>query len=671
MLNNVFKILSSPLLRLTVRQRLLAFTGCGLLVIIVVVFQQYYVRILTEDTLRVMEKAVTVDNCVLKKAQISTKLISHFDIVQVKAYDSVKKINIKTLDWLITRKSQKSKGINKLISSNQNLDKLFLELSKTEKNKYEIVSEISGFVNQSDKAVESILNRIESHEADLQMVGERLSVQESEYLNVARDGRIFFLNVKSKIEELLINNDISIEAPFKTMVKNKSSIFDAFHSFANSMNDPDNQKSVNDFEKAMKNALRSADDLFIVCKAENDIVAEFASQSMEIQSVIAALILNSEKSISTVKIISLVASLLLIGLTVTFFLLFSFSLIASITNPINQLLQKMEIIGQGDLTVKIPVDGTDEISQISKRLSETVTNLKEMINLIKSGASTLFVQTEQSGKIAGQVSGIVKIQREKTSSVSLSANQVSSNVNDIAESTNNMSRSVTEIAASIEQMSSSIGEVTKNCQEETKIATNADLEARSVQKIMQQLSLSAQEIGNVSAVIKQIADQTNLLALNATIEAAHAGEAGKGFAVVAKEVKTLAVRTTQATEEIKLKIKLMQNSAEQATAAIEQIVAIIHSIFTYSESIVNSVQEQHLSVNLISTNMSSASSNARNIAKKVTSSADNIISVSTGMQEVDKSSEETSIAITEITSGMRNLADLGADLKKITQRFTT
>ena len=136
-------------------------------------------------------------------------------------------------------------------------------------------------------------------------------------------------------------------------------------------------------------------------------------------------------------------------------------------------------------------------------------------------------------------------------------NEASANVETAAVAADELSRSIGEISRQLTQTSSVVG-----------LATN---EARATDDEIAGLADGAQKIGDVVKLIRNIAGQTNLLALNATIEAARAGEAGKGFAVVASEVKSLAVQTAKATEDIANHILAVQESTSGAVEAIRQI----------------------------------------------------------------------------------------------------
>ncbi len=138
---------------------------------------------------------------------------------------------------------------------------------------------------------------------------------------------------------------------------------------------------------------------------------------------------------------------------------------------------------------------------------------------------------------------------------------------------NEASANVETAAVAADELSRSIAEISRQLTHTTNIVGLATSEARATDGEIGGLADGAQKIGDVVKLIRNIAGQTNLLALNATIEAARAGEAGKGFAVVASEVKSLAVQTAKATEDIANHILAVQDSTSAAVEAIRQIAA--------------------------------------------------------------------------------------------------
>ena len=188
-------------------------------------------------------------------------------------------------------------------------------------------------------------------------------------------------------------------------------------------------------------------------------------------------------------------------------------------------------------------------------------------------------------------------------------------------------------AGEIAQQMSRAGEATRGVMQRTD-------EAR---RIFTELTGSVDEIGQVSRLIAEIAGQTNLLALNATIEAARAGAAGKGFTVVANEVKNLAKRTAQSTEEIAGRIAAMQTAAGRALSAMDGIGTAVTELDAVATSVAAAVEEQSATTAEISRAIMGAAENATNVANM--------------MEELTQDSGNTGEAAWTLQSGADELAD--------------
>ena len=202
----------------------------------------------------------------------------------------------------------------------------------------------------------------------------------------------------------------------------------------------------------------------------------------------------------------------------------------------------------------------------------------------------------------------------------------------VAAASEEASVNVQTVASATEELASSINEINRQVSVSTDITGQAVAQANRTNVTVQSLSEAAQKVGDVVALINDIAAQTNLLALNATIEAARAGDAGKGFAVVANEVKSLANQTSRATEEIAQQVAAIQNATNLSVTAIREIAETISKVNEIAATISATVDEGRAAAQEIAKNISEASSGTQEVSSNiinVNSAVDQIHSVST------------------------------------------
>jgi methyl-accepting chemotaxis protein len=204
------------------------------------------------------------------------------------------------------------------------------------------------------------------------------------------------------------------------------------------------------------------------------------------------------------------------------------------------------------------------------------------------------------------VGGSTDAMKTTAMTLSSSSGETTQHAEGAVRASSDASTSVKTAAIAADELASSIAEIGRQLELTNGVVQLAVSEAKATDGEIEALAAAAQKIGDVVKLIRDIAGQTNLLALNATIEAARAGEAGRGFAVVASEVKTLAVQTANATEEIAGQIQAVQSSTTSAVEAIRRIAERMHQINSYTSSVAASVEEQSAATGQISTNVSNA-----------------------------------------------------------------
>jgi methyl-accepting chemotaxis protein len=219
----------------------------------------------------------------------------------------------------------------------------------------------------------------------------------------------------------------------------------------------------------------------------------------------------------------------------------------------------------------------------------------------------------QAEKLLSSVSDSATAMHSTASTLLGSSDQTSQRATSAVRAFNEASKNVGTAAVAADELSRSIAEISRQLTHTSSIVGLATSEARATDGEIAGLASGAQKIGDVIKLIRTIAGQTNLLALNATIEAARAGEAGKGFAVVASEVKSLAVQTAKATEEIANHILAVQNSTSGAVEAIRQIATRMQEINEYSAAVAAAVEQQNSATEEISHNVASAANGTTHV----------------------------------------------------------
>jgi len=336
-----------------------------------------------------------------------------------------------------------------------------------------------------------------------------------------------------------------------------------------------------------------------------------------------------------------------------------------ITRPLESLRQVMARLAGGDLASEVTgLTRRDEIGEMARTVQVFKDGLGETEALRQEQERT------RRDADANRRAALIALAQEfeetvgaVVSSVSQSAGQMTQAANTLTDRTSlardraisveadatRASERVSAVAAATEEMASSVAEIARQVSEATRATGSAVEEAEHGNTEMRVLAETAQKIGEVVALIHQIASQTNLLALNATIEAARAGDAGKGFAVVASEVKALAQQTAQATDEIGAHVNAIQSATGRAVAAIRGVGTTIARIDEITTTIAAAVEEQEATT--------------REIASNVDGAARGTEAVSTTIAEVSGAATEAGLEASSVAESAAALARQSGELE--------
>ena len=249
--------------------------------------------------------------------------------------------------------------------------------------------------------------------------------------------------------------------------------------------------------------------------------------------------------------------------TVMFLVFYMFAgLYFSIMDNLEHIGSATQDMSDGNLSTRLTLSGNDEMQKIAIDFNAMAEKFEALVQQIMSATSQLAAASEEVAVISQESSANLNNQRSETEQVATAMNEMSATVQEVARSAGDASGAAASADNEAKAGNSIVQQASKSIDELAH-------EVESAAKVIQQLASDSDSIGSVLDVIKGIAEQTNLLALNAAIEAARAGEQGRGFAVVADEVRTLAGRTQESTQEIETMIDKLQTGAKNAVSAME------------------------------------------------------------------------------------------------------
>ncbi|MEW9681180.1 methyl-accepting chemotaxis protein [Pseudomonas sp. TE50-2] len=333
----------------------------------------------------------------------------------------------------------------------------------------------------------------------------------------------------------------------------------------------------------------------------------------------------------------------------------AFAITRQIIVPLRQTLAAAERVAGGDLRQDLKADRRDELGQLQASMQRMTQSLRELIGGIGDGVTQIASAAEELSAVTEQTSAGVNNQKVETDQVATAMNEMAATVQEVARNAEQASEAALMADQQAREGDKVVGEAISQIERLASEVVNSS-------EAMNQLKAESDKIGSVLDVIKSVAQQTNLLALNAAIEAARAGEAGRGFAVVADEVRSLAQRTQQSTEEIEELIASLQNGTERVAGVMDSSRAL-------TDSSVELTRRAGDSLGTITRTVSSIQSMNQQIATAAEQQSAVAEEINRSVMNVRDISDQTSAASEETASSSVELARLGTHLQGLVGRF--
>lgn len=390
-----------------------------------------------------------------------------------------------------------------------------------------------------------------------------------------------------------------------------------------------------------------------------------------------------EKEISS-DINKILMTLLVIGsIAMALAIVISFIFSRKLTANITKILNGMEDVRKGDLTVKFKVDSNDELGKLGQYFTDTISELGTLVKSIQEISSEVTQSAENLAATSEETSAsaeeVAKTIDEIAKGASEQAKDAEHGVQVVTDLSNKFIKlnNRTDEMITVAQTASGANQEGMRSIKELKVKTKLTDEANlRIEKVIMELDNKSQSIGVILDSISAIAVQTNLLALNASIEAARAGEHGRGFAVVAEEIRKLAEESSGAADKIRGIVTNILADSSRSVSSMKEVKSITLEQSNAVEDVNKTFDTISNSIVLITTEIETISSFIKELNEdkdQIVKSIENISAVSeetaAASEEVSASMEQQSMAVDGVAKSAERLNEISVELNGAVKRF--